>query len=95
MCAKILNEEIGELKLTDAFAVAFIKQFEERTLAKVVGNGTMKSGLVKLILGYLADRMGGKIGSWTATAFVVDGVEDIVNNLALGVNLGAEQREVI
>jgi len=73
----------------DLIGAGVVKYFEERALAGVIGNGTVKSGIVKLIIAYLARKFVGKgfIGDAVGLGFGVDGVEDLLTNF-LGGNIG-------
>jgi Na+/citrate or Na+/malate symporter len=70
--------------IVDSLLIGTIKAIEERALIPVVGNGTLTSGAVKLIGGGLAQSaVGGKFGKLVGSAFVIDGVEDVVNALVM------------
>lgn len=91
--------KVSELKtspdftLGEAFAVGIAKTASERLLAQypmmngkpLVGNATIKSGVIKLALAGLAwrgSRKGNGLGAKTmrvaSTAWTVDGVEDMI-----------------
>jgi len=64
----------------DALLIGVVKTIEERALINVIGNGTVKSGLVKGIGGAVVSGMiGGKAGKIVGSAFAIDAVEDLVN----------------
>ena len=65
----------------DALIIAGIKTVEERLLAPIIGNGTLKSGIIKAVVGFVLPSIGGS-NKWTnlaGTAFIVDSTEDLVN----------------
>jgi len=73
----------------DALLIGGIKAVEERALIPVVGNATLKSGVIKLVAGgVVAGAMKGKAGKLVGSAFAIDAVEDIVQSL-LSAGLGA------
>lgn len=78
--------------LFDVAAMAVFKQIEERTLAPYIGNGEVKSGVIKLVLGAMLHNKMGKIGHIAGNAFVFDGVEDLTVALLGGVmgNVGGQ-----
>lgn len=69
----------------DAFIIGLFKQVEERSLAPLIGNGTFKSGALKLVIGnggaYALKKLGlkGKMLNLGQDAFNIDAVEDLVN----------------
>jgi len=70
----------------DALIIGGIKVVEERALTSIIGNGTLKSGAIKLAGGaVLSGIIGGKAGNLAGSAFAIDGMEDIVNGI-LGVS---------
>ena len=85
---------MGEVKVdgfTEALAVAGAKIFVERTLAPMVGNGTIQSGAVKLLgaklVGSVAKSIDKRIGKIVETAMVIDGAEDIATSLMANFNM--------
>ena len=79
----------GSVNYMDLIGAGVVKYFEERALSGVIGNGTVKSGVVKLIIAYLARKFVGKgfIGDAVGLGFGVDGVEDLLTNF-LGGSIG-------
>lgn len=66
----------------DALLIGGIKAVEERALMPVIGNGTLKSGAIKLVGGAIISGMlPGKAGNLIGSAFAIDAVEDLVNGL--------------
>ena len=76
----------GSVNYLDLVGAGIVKYFEERALSGVIGNGTVKSGIIKLIIAYLARRFVGKgfIGDSLGLGFGVDGVEDLLTNFLGG-----------
>ena len=75
----------------DALLIGGIKAVEERALIPVVGNATLKSGVIKLVAGgVVAGAMKGKAGRLVGSAFAIDAVEDIVQSLLSAGMGGAE-----
>jgi len=81
----LVPKNAGEFKsggLGDALLIGGIKAVEERALIGVVGNGTIKSGAVKLVAGAaISSMLKGKSGQLVGSAFAIDAVEDLVNGL--------------
>lgn len=79
----IIETQVGEFSLGEAFAIGLSKSVSERILAPLVGNGTYMSGGVKIAGAWLLPKMlKGKMGKIIATGLVVDGVEDVINALS-------------
>lgn len=63
----------------DALLIGGIKAVEERAMINVVGNGTIKSGAIKLVAGaVISGMLNGKSGQLVGSAFAIDAVEDVV-----------------
>ncbi len=77
--------------LLDVAAMAAFKQVEERALAPYIGNGEVKSGVIKLVAGALLANKMGKIGHIAGNALVFDGVEDLTLALLGGFLGGGSQ----
>ena len=78
----------------DALLIGGIKAVEERALISVIGNGTLKSGAIKLVGGaVISGMLPGKSGKLVGSAFAIDAVEDIVNGLmgAVSASTGSNQ----
>jgi len=93
----LIETKVGEFSIGEAFAVGLAKSLTENMLSGFIGNGTYQSGMLKIAgawgLPYILRKVGmksGKITKIVATAVVVDGVEDMINNLFKG---GAVQQE--
>ena len=76
----------GAVNYMDLFTAGIVKYFEERALAGVIGNGTLKSGAIKLLAAFLTRKFIGKgmIGDAVSLGFGIDGVEDILTNILGG-----------
>jgi hypothetical protein len=83
----------GAVSYMDLFGAGLVKYFEERALAPVIGNGSFKSGAIKLVAGVLARKFlpRGVINNSVSLGFGVDGTEDILMGL-LGGMAGAGGR---
>jgi len=82
---KFIKAKAGKLTIGDALAIAGIKIVEERVLSGVVGNGTLLSGGVKLVLAMMTKGfLGGKAGDLLGTSLMVDGAEDVISPLLSG-----------
>lgn len=97
-----------DFTLGEAFAVGVAKTASERLLAQyprmngkpLVGNATIKSGVIKLALAGLAWRgsqkgngLGAKTMRVASTAWTVDGTEDIIAGLMRVVTPRLSQRQ--
>lgn len=82
---EILKPQVHASGLVDVLGIGVAKQVGERVLAPVVGNGTIKSGVVKLVAGGVLHGRAGRIGNIVASGLVVDAVEDVVVALMGGV----------
>ena len=82
---EILKAKSGKLTIMDALMIAGAKSVSERLLSKVIGNGTLLSGAVKLGGAItLVSGVKGKIGDILGTAMMVDGAEDIITSFMGG-----------
>lgn len=85
-------ENLGKVQisgLSEAMATGVVKSISERMLSKTfVGNGTLKSGAIKLGAGVLIPNQKNILVSSLKNAMVIDGIEDIVNALMGGFNFG-------
>lgn len=84
--SNILTKEVSRTGFSplDAVLVAGAKVGTEAILARVpfVGNGTLKSGAIKVLGATLLTTMvKNRVGSILGTAMMVDGGEDIVRSL--------------
>jgi len=78
--------------IVDALMIGTVKAIEERALMSVIGNGTVTSGAIKLVAGGIGQSMiGGKAGNIVGSAFVIDGVEDVVNGLIVPMIYGKKE----
>ena len=95
---KILKPKVKASGLTDAFEMAAFKSISERVLAPIVGNGSLKSGAIKLVgAGVVSSVSKNKHAGLLSSAIIVDGFEDIVLSLlggkGVGVGTGAAEGE--
>ena len=96
---KLLGKKVsGDVSYMDLFGAGIVKYAEERTLAPYIGNGTLKSGLIKLGVGLGARKFigGGLLGDSVSLGFGIDGVEDILtgvlgSGMVPGIGVGAGQ----
>jgi hypothetical protein len=81
---KLLGKKVsGEVSYTDLFGAGIVKYAEERALSPYIGNGTLKSGLIKLGVGLGARKFIGRgvLGDSVSLGFGIDGVEDILTGV--------------
>ena len=78
--------------LWDFLAIGVSKRITETALTPVIGNGTLKSGGLKLAGAFVGDMvrpkgagMVGKVSEYIVAGLVIDGVEDVTLAL-LGTN---------
>jgi hypothetical protein len=91
-----LNKEaltsVGHQDLVSLGLAGAIKPYEEIFLAPYIGNGTVKSGAIKLIAGIAAHYFGANkvpyVGPALVAALVVDGGEDILRGVMSGNVMG-------
>jgi hypothetical protein len=84
---KVLGKKIvGGVDFLDLLGAGAVKYFEERALSGIIGNGSLKSGVIKLGIGMVARKFlpRGILGDSVALGFSVDGVEDILVNVLGG-----------
>ncbi len=89
----ITNPKIEASGLFDVLGMAASKTVTERLMAPYIGNATIKSGIIKLILGGILHGKAGKYGNMVAGGMVFDGSEDIAAVLVgmIGGNVGSSQ----
>ncbi|MCD6436464.1 MAG: hypothetical protein J7L15_08830 [Clostridiales bacterium] len=96
---KLLDEKIAGLDLTTLFLGGASKYATERFLAPIIGNGTWKSGAIKLVTSIGIQKFMGT-NKWVkaiALGLGIDGVEDIMTqflgsgNILNGFGIGASQ----
>ena len=90
-----MAEITGKIKtstngLAESFGMAILKVGSEAVLRPIVGDATIKSGLVKLVIGAGASYAlpAGSLRRMATSAFVVDGMEDMVYGSGVGAILG-------
>lgn len=74
-------------ELLSYFMLGATKIAEERAMMPIIGNNTLQSGAIKTGVGLAIAQMGGKnaIAKTLAMAFVIDGMEDLANNVMAGI----------
>lgn len=86
----LVDKKVGDFSLGRAFGVALSKSIGEQALAPLIGNGTIKSGGLKLIGAWGVPKLVGmvtknetvmKITDRGAEGVAVDGFEDVLNGL--------------
>jgi len=88
---KLLGKKVtGSVDYMDLLGAGVVKYAEERALTPMIGNGTLKSGLIKLAAGFGARKFIGRgiIGDSVSLGFGIDGVEDILTHFIGGGGLG-------
>lgn len=88
---KLLGKKVsGAVSYMDLLGAGVVKYAEERALSGYIGNGTLKSGLIKLGIGLGARRFLGKglLGDSVSLGFGIDGVEDVLTHFVGGGGLG-------
>ncbi len=86
---EVLNPKVEASGLADVLGMALVKQVEERLTSPYIGNGTVKSGIIKGIGGGLGYAVLGKgrIGKIVTSAILFDAAEDVISGF-LGGGLG-------
>ena len=88
---RLLGKKVsGAVSYMDLLGAGVVKYAEERALAPYLGNGTLKSGIVKLGIGLGARKFLGKglLGDSVSLGFGIDGVEDVLTHVLGGGALG-------
>lgn len=88
---KLLGKKIsGGVDYMDLIGAGLVKYFAERSLTPIVGNGTLKSGAIKLGGGLVARKFMGRgmVGDSVSLGLSIDGVEDILTSFMGGKGLG-------
>lgn len=97
MVNNIFDKNITKgLDTVDLVGGMLLKPVAEVALSKVVGNGTLVSGLAKLGIAYASNKyIGGTIGNIVAVGVGVDGAEDVAIQAAtkLGIKAASPQSE--
>jgi len=89
----IMNPKVEASGLTDVIALGLAKSTTERLLTPMIGNGSIKSGVIKTIGGALIGGKGGKIGKAVSGGLIVDGIEDVVSSVLGGSTGGSNVSE--
>lgn len=77
--SKILEPKVEASGLMDVVALGVAKSATERLSAPIIGNASVKSGVIKLAAGGVIGGKGGKVGKAISGGFIVDGIEDVVS----------------
>ena len=88
---KLLGKKVtGAVSYMDLLGAGVVKFAEERALTPYIGNGTLKSGLIKLGVGFGTRKFMGRgfMGDSLSLGFGIDGVEDILTHFIAGGGLG-------
>ena len=88
---RLLGKKVsGAVSYMDLLGAGVVKYAEERALTGYIGNGSLKSGLIKLGIGLGARKFLGKglFGDSVSLGFGIDGVEDILTHFVGGGGLG-------
>lgn len=84
MTAEVLKPKVQASGLGEVVALGISKKITEIALAPIVGNGSIKSALVKGVAGGVLHGRAGKVGNIVAGGLVVDAIEDAVQALLGG-----------
>lgn len=88
----LVPKQVGKFEsngLGDAILIGVIKSIEEKALMGVIGNGTIKSGVIKGAAGgVISGFIGGKAGKLVSSALAIDAVEDVVCGILGAANAG-------
>ncbi len=87
---EVLNPKVEASGLADVLGMALVKQLEERLTAPYIGNGTIKSGIIKGGGGGLGYAVLGKnrLGRVVTSAVLFDAAEDVIVGV-LGGGMGS------
>jgi len=79
--------------LMDAILIGTVKAVEERIAAPVIGNATLKSGIIKLAAGSILEtQLKGKAGHIVGSALAIDGIEDVVQGAIVPIVFGSSKQ---
>ncbi len=89
---EVLNPKVEAYGLADVLGMALVKQLEERVTSPYIGNGTIKSGIIKGIGGGLGYAVLGKgrIGKVVTSAVLFDAAEDVIVGFLGGRGMGSQ-----
>lgn len=82
----ITNPKVEAHGLFDVVGMAISKTITERLMAPYIGNATIKSSLIKGILGGILYGKAGKYGNMVASGMVIDAAEDaavVITNMVM------------
>jgi len=92
---KILSPEVKATGLIDVLGMGVSKQLTERMLTPFIGNASIKSALIKGVIGGVLYGKAGKFGNMAAGGLVIDAAEDaavVLLSMFTGGMGGAEPR---
>lgn len=80
---------VNGLSYPELIGAGVVKYAEEKALTQYIGNGTVKSGLIKGLIGagIKSFAPAGTVRNVTSAAFSIDAVEDILTALMSGSSL--------
>ena len=90
----ILDPKVHSVGLVELVGIGVVKQVEERLTAPYIGNGTLVSGGIKLVGGYLAHKAVDN-KPWlrmVPNAILIDAGEDLALG-AMGMFMGGNRKE--
>lgn len=77
-----LKPKVQASGLIDLALLGVAKSVSEKLLTPYIGNGTVKSGAIKLVGGGLITSfLGGKAGNTIGGALFIDGMEDAITQI--------------
>lgn len=85
---KVTEPKIQASGFMDVLALGIAKTTTERILTPVIGNASVKSGIMKMAGGAVLSGKGGMAGKAISGGLVVDGIEDLVTSV-LGGKMGS------
>lgn len=92
----VLDQTVsGAVDYVDLIGAGIVKTLGEQMLMPVVGNANIKSGLVKLAIGFGARKLMGRgtMADSVSLGFSTDGVEDVLHAL-MGGMIGDTQEDM-
>lgn len=89
MSEQILNPKIEADGLIDVVLIGASKKVTETMLTPYVGNATIRSGIVKGILGGVIHGKFGKAGKIIGSGLVIDAAEDIATVFMSGAGIAS------
>ena len=81
MVVKTMTPKVQASGFIDVLAIGLSKKVTETLLTGIIGNGTIKSGAVKIGLGAVTYSKMGKMGNIVSSGLAIDGAEDVITAL--------------